>query len=109
MNDATTILSRLKSLSSRTTEVIRLNEIILSKNTALALGSDMKTFDDNKKRNIYIAIGITSMRILQMKALLKSQNDNTRKVRITEFLAVPLTIIKRLLGITNKSYRDAGE
>ena len=102
MRDATVILSELRNLSIRTTATLIYNERLLGNLTVTALGPGMKDFDEEKKLGIYTAIGITSMRIVQAKSLIASQKHMIRGMRINEFLAVPLTIIKKVFGINDK-------
>jgi len=103
MDDTTVILSKLNSLSAKTMDAIKQSEDLSSKLTALALSPHMEGFDKNKKGGIYAAIGVTSMRIVQLKALLEDQKTNNTKIRVIEFLTVPLVIIKKFLGISSRT------
>ena len=109
MSDASELLKELKNISAKTAKILEYNKAMLDKLTGIAMSPAMESFDKHKKSTIYATIGVASMRILKMKALLESQKSNSIKVRIIEFFAVPLTIIKKILGISDDAYHDASK
>ena len=97
MKQVEDLLSELKSLYVKTESKITQNKILLRKLTSAALNQNVNGLNEDDVKRIYLAIGTSTVHIIQMKSLLCLQKKSISKIKLNEFLITPLILVKRLL------------